>query len=155
MSRKHLINTPCRKCGLVDRRPSGRCRPCSRKKEYSYVERNKEKVDEKNRKYRERNREKIKAYSAFHYQMNKAKYHAKSKKYYAMRKQAVPLWFDKEEVDYIYSIAQEKNLEVDHIVPLNSDKVCGLHVQDNLRCISSELNKHKGNRYWSDMWNED
>lgn len=64
----------------------------------------------------------------------------------ATKKQAVPKWFDAEEVKYIYKLAQERGLEVDHIVPLKNDLVCGLHVQDNLRCIPKELNMWKSNK---------
>lgn len=70
----------------------------------------------------------------------------------AVKLQAIPPWFDKEEVAYIYRLAKERGLVVDHIVPLNSPHVCGLHVQNNLRCISADLNARKGNRYWPDMW---
>jgi hypothetical protein len=72
-----------------------------------------------------------------------ANYQAKRR---AAKKQAVPKWFDKEEVAYIYNLAKERNLEVDHIIPLTHDKVCGLHVQENLRCIPKELNMWKSNK---------
>ena len=69
----------------------------------------------------------------------------------AVQRKSTPAWYDSKEVSYIYSLAQEKNLVVDHIVPLNSEFVCGLNVQDNLRCIPERLNSYKGNRYWPDM----
>jgi hypothetical protein len=72
-----------------------------------------------------------------------AKHQAKRR---AMKKQAIPSWYDAEEVDYIYKLAKERGLEVDHIVPLNHPLVCGLHVQDNLRCITKELNMWKSNK---------
>jgi hypothetical protein len=40
---------------------------------------------------------------------------------------------------------------VDHIIPLKSDFVCGLHCHTNLRVITAEENKAKNNRYWPDM----
>ena len=55
-------------------------------------------------------------------------------------------------MEELYLLAQHKGLVIDHLVPLNSEKVCGLHVQDNLRCISEQINMKKGNRYWPDMW---
>lgn len=66
-------------------------------------------------------------------------------------KQATPAWADKQEIKYIYELAQERNLVVDHIVPLNHELVCGLHVQDNLRCITPELNGWKSNRFNQDF----
>lgn len=41
--------------------------------------------------------------------------------------------------------------EVDHVIPLRSKLVCGLHNEFNLRVITSFANNRKGNRYWPDM----
>jgi hypothetical protein len=41
--------------------------------------------------------------------------------------------------------------QVDHIVPLISKLVCGLHNEFNLRVITAMENNVKGNRYWPDM----
>ena len=40
---------------------------------------------------------------------------------------------------------------VDHIVPLNSKSVCGLHVWANFELLPSEVNRKKSNKYWPDM----
>lgn len=85
---------------------------------------------------------------------NPAKMRAYVNKRRADKDQATPAWFDKEEVDYIYSLASERGLQVDHIVPLKSKYVCGLHVQDNMRCIPASLNRKKSNIYWNDMWSK-
>jgi len=60
-------------------------------------------------------------------------------------------WANREEMAYIHQLAFERGLVVDHIVPINSTLVCGLNVQDNLRCITNELNIRKSNKYWPDM----
>jgi len=41
--------------------------------------------------------------------------------------------------------------EVDHIVPLRSPMVCGLHCESNLRVIPKSQNCSKGNHIWPDM----
>lgn len=108
------------------------------------------------------NKIKIKEYSRKHAKNNKAYYNEKSAKRRAMRIQATVEVEDKDFEDLflkeVYDLAQmrEKHTkikwEVDHVVPLNSDKVCGLHVSWNLRVIIQSLNRQKLNHYWPDMW---
>lgn len=41
--------------------------------------------------------------------------------------------------------------DVDHIIPLKSDVVCGLHNEFNIQVITRSANRSKSNRYWPDM----
>lgn len=41
--------------------------------------------------------------------------------------------------------------EVDHIVPILSGVVCGLHWHGNMRVVTKAENASKGNRHWPDM----
>jgi hypothetical protein len=75
----------------------------------------------------------------------------------ANKKGAVPGWFNKAEAAAIYNEADRLRREhgsvvhVDHIVPLTSELVCGLHWAGNLRIMSGADNQAKGNRIWPDM----
>lgn len=70
---------------------------------------------------------------------------------------ATPIWADRAGIDAFYELSARCRLageicEVDHIVPLRSPRVCGLHVPENLMVIESVENKSKGNRHWPDQW---
>lgn len=68
-----------------------------------------------------------------------------------------PLWRNRFFIDEIYRLAKLRTKltgvewQVDHIVPLKSKTVSGLHVEFNLRVIPKKANLSKGNRYWPDM----
>ena len=86
---------------------------------------------------------------------------AKAAKYRFSKKKAYPKWseseFEKFAIKEIYALAQQRTEitgvphAVDHIVPLKSDLVCGLHCVANLRVITAFENSSKSNRYWPDM----
>lgn len=78
----------------------------------------------------------------------------------AYKIQATPVWLTKEdrrEIGQYYeesaSRSKETNSphEVDHIVPLNSPFVCGLHWAPNLQVLDKNSNQEKSNRWWPDM----
>ena len=45
-----------------------------------------------------------------------------------------------------------ESYNVDHMVPLTSKLVCGLHVSSNLQVLLGTKNSAKMNRHWPDMW---
>jgi hypothetical protein len=75
--------------------------------------------------------------------------------------QATPAWADIKAMQDVYRAAQSLTKltgiahHVDHIVPLTSRLVCGLHVPSNLRVIPGEENLRKHNRTWPDMPRDD
>lgn len=80
----------------------------------------------------------------------------RSMRRYAAKIGATPRWADSSKIMEVYEFAAQArsmglDVQVDHIVPLISDIVCGLHVHQNLRPCLSFSNRSKGNRYWPDM----
>lgn len=73
--------------------------------------------------------------------------------------QAIPKWseLEQEAILALYAECKQINLSsdvkhaVDHIVPLQSPIVCGLHTLANLRIITFSENSAKRNRHWPDM----
>lgn len=94
---------------------------------------------EKTREWRQANAEQLREYNAWRR---------------ALKKQATPPWANRSEIKKFYSEA--KRLEkktgiphhVDHIYPLSSPYLCGLHVETNLQILTEEENAKKSNRVW-------
>lgn len=70
---------------------------------------------------------------------------SKNAKYRAKRKKALPCWADLTAIKEFYLNCPE-GMEVDHIYPIVSDEVCGLHTLENLQYLTKYNNASKGNR---------
>ena len=72
----------------------------------------------------------------------------------AAKKQAVAPWANLEKIKQIYKKAEELTRQngigyhVDHIYPLTSKYMCGVHVETNLQILTAEENIAKSNRTW-------
>lgn len=102
------------------------------------------------KRWRELNPEKRLAYNAG----RAAEAAAIENKRKAAKLQATPAWADEDKIRAVYKEAARLGHDVDHIVPLRSPLVCGLHVQDNLRPLPPAENRSKRNRWWPDMFGE-
>lgn len=69
---------------------------------------------------------------------------------------ATPRWLSEADVERMRAIYRDcpAGCHVDHIVPLKSPIVCGLHVPWNLQPLPAGSNMSKGNRYWPDCPHE-
>lgn len=64
----------------------------------------------------------------------------------ASKMRATPAWANLGKIKEIYQNCPE-GFHVDHIIPLQNNLVCGLHVENNLQIIPAKLNLQKGNDF--------
>ena len=107
--------------------------------------------------YRAANLDKERAYRVQYCKANLDKLAARAATRRSIKLKATPPWACEATTLAIYAEAQRVTREtgvkhhVDHIVPLKSKIVCGLHCPANLRVIPGRENLSKGNRSWPDM----
>lgn len=139
----------------------------ARQRTAQWVVDNPERKRENDKRYYEQNRERELAKSKKRHKKNRKANCERSKQWRldnpnrvaaqtaarrAVKKQAIPVWADTKQIETFYAEAKRLTEEtgvshqVDHIVPLNNDMVCGLHCEDNLRIITAEENNTKKNK---------
>ena len=166
-----MASVICSRCHNALRASAGYCKPCynSWRREWRHANPDKELARRKRAK--ERDPERVKQYSRDYYYKHRDKSIAKSRRWNiankeafaareamrrAMQRAAMPWWADSAAIEKIYLEARIRTQatgvphHVDHIVPLVSTFVCGLHVPANLRVIPAFDNHSKGNRTWPD-----
>lgn len=118
-------------------------------REQNYV-----RMKETNRSWQKQNPDRWKEYNRRWKEKNHEKFNAYAAKRRAAKKQAVPPWADLDAIKRIYAEAAKLTKstgiphQVDHIYPLQSDYMCGLHVETNLQILTQSENVSKGNRTW-------
>lgn len=109
------------------------------------------------KKWQNNNKDKALAHGRNWRRNNRAKANESYSRKRATKIKATPAWANLDRIRQIYELAENmkkvggEDLQVDHVVPLQSKIVCGLHCEANLRIISSNENQSKGNRHWPDM----
>jgi len=90
---------------------------------------------------------------------NPDKVAAREKRRQMQQRIATPFWANKAKMAEFYKRAKEMSgngveYHADHIVPLKSELVCGLHVEANLAIVPASYNRAKRNTYWPYKYGE-
>jgi hypothetical protein len=119
----------------------------------AYYAKNKERIIQYQREYQKANKEKIaKASKAYRLKNIAALTAAKANRKRHVKK-ATPFWADLQRIRLKHKerVAMEKltgvEHHVDHVIPLQGQNVCGLHVHYNLRVIPATDNMRKSNKH--------
>lgn len=107
----------------------------------------------KGEKYRHANATSIKEYSCRHYRENKQEYLARNAKRRALKLKATPSWSETDLIKEFYVNCPE-GCHVDHVIPLQGELVCGLHVIVNLQYLTARDNLSKGNKFIANCSNQ-
>jgi hypothetical protein len=122
-----------------------------------YYEANKDKVLAGNRAWAEANPDARRRHHSEYVKRNRALWSAQTATYRAAKKKSTPSWASPEAIKVFYADARKlkeqtgKEWHVDHIVPLQSELVCGLHVEHNLQLLPGRANRVKSNKNWPEM----
>jgi hypothetical protein len=172
----YFTGQPCKHGHIAPRKTKGACVECLKvewqqaaDKRAGYFKQYNQREDVKDNKHEwyQKNRERVIAtaqtrpaeqlreYRNAWKENNKVQIRADTKARRRKHRQATPRWLtrvQKSQIRQIYQIAitmsqtTGEQYVVDHIVPLRSDEVCGLHVPWNLRVITQEENLKKSNK---------
>lgn len=106
-------------------------------------------------------REKQRTAGREHYKKNPLSFYEACGRRRARRLSATPKWVGAEEKTAIKAFYAEAarltettgiKHEVDHVIPLKHEFVCGLHVAANLQILTAAQNRSKGNRFELSDW---
>ena len=145
------ICKPCHKAQLDEIRARPEAKEAHNARCKAWAEANREKRLESVKKYRDANKEAQSAYGKAWSKANRDLKNANWQRYRARKKQATPA--NSEEINFVYHAAKVlkdvygKQWDVDHIVPLTNDRVCGLHTACNLQLLTPSQNYSKGNSF--------
>jgi hypothetical protein len=142
---RYFTGKPCKHGHLAERYVNNAvCVQCQ------HVERTSKRASKHNAEYRQANRERMALKDLKHHSFNRPRYRTK-------QDACTPPWADRDAILSFYQHAKELRAAtgvywtVDHIVPLKSPIVCGLHCEANLQILERAENTRKHNKWWPDM----
>lgn len=147
------------------------CTECHRQRNSEWAKQNREKLSKKsaewklsnldkaraaNRKFKDQNKTRLKEQYAEWAKANPDKMRAATAQRKAAKLRATPVWADLDAIASIYKDASSRSgrWHVDHIVPLQSPLVSGLHCEANLQIIPAADNESKRNFWWPQMFED-
>jgi len=129
---------------------------------------NKEKVRKWGQEYYIKNKERIRDYHLEYVTANRQELYQKNREWKkknrgacnaaearrrAQKIQATPAWADQAAIKSLYEEAKRLQdllgieFHIDHVLPLQGELVCGLHVETNLQVVPATLNMKKSNKF--------
>jgi hypothetical protein len=118
-----------------------------------YYNAHKKEISARAKSYKLDNKEHLKRYNTEYVDKNRSKINARNKRNVAEKLKATVKWADLDKIREIYiecaRLSKETGIthHVDHIVPLRSKHVCGLHVEHNLQILTGAENLLKSNTF--------
>jgi hypothetical protein len=129
----------CASCGKLFKRAGSLCTTCKNKHDY-------ELDPNKYKRYYFNNLEKCKKRYTDYRKKHPEKNRIQSGKYRAKLIGSIPEWANLKKIEEIYQQCP-KDKVVDHIIPLNNNYICGLHVESNLQYLTKTKNCSKSNQF--------
>ncbi len=120
-----------------------------------YQSKNSERIAKRKAEYYLRNKERIQQRCKYYRVQNQADYNCYSRTRRLARLNRTPKWANISKIKEIYKKCKEISLNtgvlhhVDHIIPIISPLVSGLHVENNLQIIPAVDNLRKSNKWQS------
>lgn len=119
-----------------------------------WARKNREAIHEHQKRWRDNNKEDMQERKRKWREANPARNIEYAGKRRAVERGATPPWADWAEIRKVYEkaarLSRKTGVEyhVDHIIPLTSPRVCGLHIAINLQILSAFENQSKHNKWW-------